>query len=61
MGSAEILRGQLLLLSFLITIRADACDLLFLRFQMKSTLSIAGRQALKYNPLFKNVKRQKSS
>lgn len=62
MSSVEILReAQLLLLSCPITIRTDACDLLFLKFQMKSTLIITGRQALQYNLLFKNIKRQKSS
>lgn len=62
MSSLEILiEAQLLLLSLLIPIRTDDCNLLFLRFQIKSTLTIDGRQAVQYKTLFKNVKRQKSS
>lgn len=55
MSSVEIqTEAQALLLSFLIPIRTD--DLLFLRIQIKSTLSIAGRQAVQYKPLFKRSK-----
>lgn len=55
MSSVEIqTEAQVLLLSFLIPIRTD--DLLFLRIQIKSTLSIAGRQAVQYKPLFKRSK-----
>lgn len=56
MSSVEIqTEAQVLLLSFLIPIRRTD-DLLFLRIQIKSTLSIAGRQAVQYKPLFKRSK-----